>query len=333
MFRQWYGSIILSNDAENCLEAWEDYFNQRYCLNFTIHYNSYWQRWWWDCLTTFWSQSTDYWCSETQDCWDSWIQRNQDGSCPQGTTECSETYEDQELGIGAECWEQAGATSGYSEMTYQYTQDTDWENFCCIEKSGVSAVGDMNQAVRKAVADTSIYYLNRANKTICEKDSDLCVSFEYRSGCVDNWYGTRTGAKSNFYLYKLSVSRNENTPEEAVGVRFIVKKTHIKENVGLGHKSKTEQTTPQIYDLYFDGEEKITDLATDVTYFGVIHAPQCNDQCGYADDGGDWQIQPYVMFGWAGYGEWQQNNLYDEYRYELVADKYIYEEIGDDTDE
>jgi len=98
----------------------------------------------------------------------------------------------------------------------------------------------MNETVRKAVANPSIYYAKSNKSTNCVNDNDLCVSFEYRSGCVDNWYGTRTGAKSNFYLYKLSLSRNENTPEDAVGVRFIVKKTHIKENVGLGHKSKTE---------------------------------------------------------------------------------------------
>ena len=325
IFRQWYGDYITTSDADRCLQEWQREFNRLYSLNYVINYKECWQRWWWDCQTIFWSQSTDYWCSDTEDCWESWIDRNQDGSCPDGTTECSETYEDQEIGIGAECWEQSGATDGYSEITYQYTDETDWERSCCFEKSGISAVPAMNETVRKAVADTSIYYAKSNRSTNCVNDNDLCVSFEYRSGCVDNWYGTRTGAKSNFYLYKLSLSRNENTPEDAVGVRFKVKKTHIKENVGLGHKSKSEQTTNQIYDLYFDGEEKITDLATDVTYFGVIHTPQCNQECGYADDGGDWEIQPYVLFGWAGYGEWQQNNLYDEYRYELVADRYITE--------
>lgn len=323
IWRQWYGDYITTSDADRCLQEWQREFNKLYSLNYIINYNSYWQRWWWDCQTTFWSQSTDYWCSDTEDCWDSWIDRNQDNSCPDGTKQCSESYDDQEIGIGAECYEQSGATSGYSTITYRFTQDTDWEKSCCFESSGVSAVGDMNNAVIKAVTDPSIYYLNRANKKSCVNDSDLCVSFEYRSGCVDNWYGTRTGAKSNFYIYKLSVARNENTPPQAKGVRFIVKKTHIQENVGLGHKSKTEQTTPQIYDLFFQGEDKITDLATDVTYFGVLNYPQCNDQCGYAQDGGDWEIQPYVMFGWAGYQEWSQNNLYDEYKYELVADRYL----------
>lgn len=314
----------VTDAALGCVDEWLVYFQQMYALNYVINYNSYWQRWWWDCLVYFSEQLTDYWCSETQDCYDeSYIERNQDGSCPQGTKQCSESYVGQDIGIGAKCYEQSEATAGYSEMTYQYTDDTDWNEFCCIEQSGISAIPAMNETVKKAVADTSIYYLNRTNNKSCSNDNNLCVSFEYRSGCVDNWYGSRTEAKSHFFLYKLSLARNENTPEDAVGVRFLVKKKHIKENVGLGHESYSEQTTNQIYDLYFDGEEKITDLATDVTYFGVIHAPQCNDSCGYADDGGEWQIQPYVMFGWAGYQEWQQNNLYDEFQYELIADRYL----------
>lgn len=323
IWRQWYGDYITTSDADRCLQEWQREFNRLYSLNYIINYKECWQRWWWDCLVYFSEQLIDYWCSDTSDCYESYIERNQDGSCPDGTKQCQQTYYADEIGIGAECYEQSGATDGYSEMTYQYTDETDWDNFCCAEKSGISAIPAMNETVRKAVADTSIYYTKSNKSTNCVNDNDLCVSFEYRSGCTDNWYGMRTIAKSIFYLYKLSLSRNENTPEDAVGVRFLVKKTHIKENVGLGHESKTEQTTPQIYDLYFDGEEKTTDLATDVTYFGVLHTPQCNDQCGYADDSGDWQIQPYVMFSWAGYGEWQQNNLYDEYKYELVADRYL----------
>lgn len=326
IWQQWYGDYITTSDADRCLQEWDREFNRLYSLNYIINYKECWQRWRWDCSSLYYPQIKYYWCTDTEDCSDSWIERNQDNSCPEGTKQCQDTQAGfNATGVYSECWEQSRATDGYFKITHQFDENTSWQDGmdCCAEKSGISVIPQMNETVRKAVTDTSIYYARKNSSTNCVNDNDLCVSFEYRSGCVDNYYGTTTGAKSNFYLYKLSLSRNENTPEDAVGVRFKVKKIHIKENVGLGHESKSEQTTNQIYDLYFDGEEKITDLATDVTYFGVIQSPNCDSDCSYSEDYVDWQIQPYVMFSWAGYQEWQQNNLYDEYKYELVAERYL----------
>ena len=327
IFRQWYGSIILTGDAEDCLGEWESYFNQRYCLNFTLTYNNCWQRWWYWVAEVMYDYETYYYCSQYSDCWDWADQPDEQGKCPNDMTLCSESYQGQMLGFGSQCYEQGGITSGYSQITTYMNTEDDFRQWCCAQVGAKKAIPQMNECVFASANKPENYYINRKNTLNCYGDDRLCANFEYQSGCVDNWYAGRTTAKINFNLYKCKLSRNENTPEDAVGVRFKVKKIHIQENKGKGHQSYKETESAEIWDLYFDGEQKVTDLALDVTPFGVLKSPTCNENCqDYTEDSPEWQIQPFVMFSWGGIEQWQQNNKFDRYKYEIVADQYIYGE-------
>lgn len=100
------------------------------------------------------------------------------------------------------------------------------------------------------------------------------------SYAVHSWYGR---------LIRLTLSRNANTPLNAVGVEFLVQKKETVAGRRTGEPYSIVQETEEVWRIMF-GEEKNFEPATEYDMVHIVDPPECSEDCYKYPDGAclDW---------------------------------------------
>ena len=330
-FPQIFGSYSsgMSSDAYYCVsDYWQKYFDSNYMLNFKL--NRYSMRNWWyqDCNYTKYTEVKYYFCYDEND------NLVSDGQqpCAEGLRQEINYFQDHQESQGVYAYNyddrsidkyvKTGGWWGIGQGCYNANEPCYHTN-CCVDIGTTAGIPEVNAFIRQRVQNKDTYFQYATNAHTCNSSNNICYNFEYKSGCSDNFYGSMLNVCYRFLWQKLKLQRLENTPSWAVGVKFNVKMTHKRENTGLNRQQVIEDVQDMEIDLMYDVEYTDLPLATQVNMMNYLEKPQCVDGCDSWNTKGQWRVQPYVMFGWAGVTPYQQDCWYDGYTFEFEAKEYI----------
>ena len=325
----YYGSQYLNWEAEDCINSfWRNEFSKKYMLNFSFSYSVLGQNWWQSFCDGFYAMQEE--CYTFED----------------GTKECY-TFQEHQSGEGGRAYMLAhdgkdSETNSLSVVTggWYGLGDDCWDSTkpcyhtdCCVYVGTASSIAQTTEHIRSFVEDKTKYavypggWYNGSKGTFsetlnCENSNNLCCDFSYQSGCSDNYYGSMTSAVFNFRWGKFSINRTSLTPEDAMGVELELTFTETKTNTGLNRESSTSATHTAKIQMPFGVPFEELPLATDVNLLGVVESPTCSSDCKSWGEG-EWKIQPYVLFGWAGVTPYEQDCKYHTVEVKLKVLDYF----------
>lgn len=331
IFQNSYGYPTLTWQASNCLNNyWKPYFSKNYLLNYQLIYTRHQQRWWQYIAYGFWVNKTYYYC--TCDDGTSYDLDNGDQDCGQTCHKESYQMEDHQSGIGGYCWRQGlnsewekydelsivtGGYYGYSDKCWSrdypcYVED------CCDYVSSFNTTGVTGSHIMTNATIKDKYWNKGEEYTTCQNSNNVCTNFYYEAKCHDNYYWSATNARFHFGWSKVTLQKTDFTPENAIGIKFILTLTRTKKNTGKGNEAEEITSTQQEVDLFFDEVYEELPLLNHVNTLNVIsHDITCNDDCSYNESG---SIYTEPAINW---GNHVQNVLSDRMDVEFYAVDYI----------
>lgn len=295
MWQYWYGSQYQSSAASDCVENyWQKIFADKYLLNFNLEVQRMNQTWW------------------------------QAVSC--GVQDFMTT---ELLGYEAKAYlendRSVKTSGGYSDLP----QTGGW---CCIEVATVAALPEINAFITEKINDKAVYFDSGSTNYKCTNSGNLCAQAEYKSQCFDNYYGSFTNCRFTFNWARLKLSRNDQTPADAVGVKFLCKITHTRENIGYERQQIIVENLEQEISINFDDVCQDLPLATNINLMSILSTPLCIQDCDYSQDTDpqtgfalyDWKNEPHIT--WYGYGDinYYANDAWtDKYQVQIIGKEYI----------
>lgn len=329
IFEMWYGNIYPTGSAYDCIENfWNRYFCDKYMLNYKLNYTNHEQRWWQWIAWAEWATYTVCEC----DCPDTYYQVDENEPCEDGCTKYCYEMEDHQLSIGGIAWQEAcndafdqthslyvkaGGYWGLGDDCY-YKDQPCYHEDCCDWVASFDTTGETGKFIMQG-SKIKERYCNKGNSTHeCKDSNSMCTNWSYSASCFDNYYWDPNNARFHFGWSKVTCQRNDQTPEEAKGIKFEVTLRRTKRNTGRGHESS--ETTEQKFELslMFDQIYEDLPLLDNINTLKVIdHGFNCNENCDYGDGYGV-TTEPAVNWG-----SHEQNVLSDDMEVSFVAIEYI----------
>lgn len=313
--------ILDENDRPwDCLERWNQKFKSEYALSFKVDVKSQIQSW------SICGISNDNewvkWCG----CPDSLYETT--GDCPDDCEWWWETKGWLSVGSSASRMDLSLPNPPFSQY-YKYvkgggsfTPEGWYYQRCCDENGARSKLGEAAEYAFSFIDKPEAYRNNGTNTHECVNSNDLCFEFEYNSRGDHNPYGDPDTIEYNFRWFTLLLKRRDDTPKDAVGVKFNVHLTKTRMNTGDfvdEDKTVTEEDMEMI--LYFDEEYKDLPFSKNITRPSYLYIAKCGDDCYYADENIS-IISPYPTGGWAQNPQ-KHDNWTEYFKYNFIALEYI----------
>lgn len=327
IFSTYYGTVYPTEQAYNCVNNyWMKYFCDKYLLNFNLTVYNMSQ--WWILSGVHIQRQLEYHCY----CPDTGIQtqgRCQDSSCNQSV------YPGAYLSIGAygdqNTSEHRHGSIVRSKYVVAVTADElgqkETMEDCCRQNAAREKIGQINQFFVESINNKNNYTQSRTDTLGCTNSNNLCKSFQYNSFPYDNYYGSMDQVRFDIQWRKLLLTKNDNTPSDAKGVKFELKLRNKKYDTGGTEQVVfSDQTTTTYINLMFGQEYTDLPLANYVnngmTYVSI---KPCEIDNGYCVS--DWESnietknQPHVTY-W--YQDHYDNEVKRNYiKVDLKAIQYI----------
>lgn len=330
IFEEWYGTKYPTSQATECCQNyWNKVFTDKYMLNYALSYISMYQRWSVYGYYGEWAYQTQCYC-QGDNC-ENW----QPPCIGQGCTEECYQYEDHQVSVGSYAVMQNDTTinqytygGGWYGYDTQYCRDYPcYHQTCCDANAARGVIDSANSFMLGHLNNKNSYKVTGTNTTTCTNSSSLCTNFSYKSHPFDNFYGDTDSCRWHFNWYKLSLQRTDNTPSDAIGVKFkcYIKQTKANQGYGRGTSEVTETTTD--LSLRFGQQYLDLPLANNINGMSYLVIPICTTnergQCVYSEEQGAWDCknQPHVTF-W-GQDAWQNDALTHNVEVKLTAIEYI----------
>lgn len=319
IFQTSYGNVYMTSAAANCVKNyWQKIFNDKYLLNFKVELQAMNQSWWQGAAGN--AYAPYYYCGDANCYWQSQYQ----GSCADGLQVCTDYSQGgQHIGFKAYCFLENDRSIKLDIVTASLPEDTD---LCCAETSTAEAIPEINAFITEKVHDKAVYFVESKNTYECINSANLCSKITYETKCWDNYYGDFAGCRITFNWARIKLLRNDKTPADAKGIKFLVKMVHTRENIGYEKDEKITENLEQEISINFDEISEDLPLATDTNLLRFLDTPACTDNCGYEwelDNTGQplhwWKNQPH-------YNWWQ--STWEPYPNDIWADKYQVQIIG-----
>lgn len=320
IFQTSWGNIYMTSEAWDCIESyWNRCFYDIASINYQLTINYKQQLWWIYGYYTDGVYQTQYQCY----CNGQWSIGTQ--PCADGCEQYEYEYMDHATSIGSFAYRQdrsdvkkyisGGGFWGYSDKCWNkdypcFVQD------CSDRKSARSKVGEAWDFAYSFITDKTAYNNNGTSKHNCINSGSLCNDFSYKSLAYDNFYGDTDSVRYKFQWATLNLSKNDNTPQWAKGIKFKVQLTRYKRNQGYDRSAEQKIKSQEEIVVYFDQEYTDLPFTSYLTPASYIKSQDCDTE--------DWtiQIQPYPIYGWAG-NYYPHDNKTDQYNYRFIAVEYV----------
>lgn len=324
MWQYWYGSQYQSSAAYDCVENyWQKIFEDKYLLNFKVELQAMNQSWWQGALGYEYEQQAYNYCGDAN----CYYQSQYQGSCADGLQVCTDYLQGQHTGFKAYCFmENAGSSLSLDIHTASVPDPKSNIGWCCAENSTAAAVPEINAFITEKVNDKSVYMVGSTNTYECKHSANLCSKITYETKCWDNYYGDFAGCRITFNWARIKLLRNDRTPADAKGVKFLVNMVHTRENIGYEKDEKIVENLSMQLSINFDEISEDLPLATNTNLLSILDTPSCDDKCNVSsqDDGTGhparwWKNSPHINW-------WDETLL--PYPNDAWADKYQVQIIG-----
>lgn len=295
------GNWVNTSVANNCINnTWNKQFEKKYMLNFTFNYSVLGVCVWQNVYEAFMAYA-QYCDEETGQCW---LYEDHQQACGGAAYVLSAPNDTQTDYLAIETGGYYGVNKDWCGSDYPCYQEN-----CSDMVSVTEALGDTGNHIMSILADRSKYgvysnsawYYNAkdtyAKNLQCNGSNNTCIRMNWNSGCHDNYYWSTTTATFIFRTAEFSVSANQNTPSDAIGVKLRIRRENNKWNHGKGNESDNIVVSEEILFLPF-GEVYKFPLHTNINTISTVETPQCSEN-GVQVVSGGWQIQPYCMNGGA----------------------------------
>lgn len=316
MWQYYYGSQYQSSAAYDCVKNyWQKIFSDKYLLNFNLEVQRMNQNWWQQAAGIKEKQLENYYCGDDNCYYVSAF----DGSCAEGLQVCTEYIWTGEIqGFLALCYLE-NDSSIRKEIVSPIPPSGSNVGSCCAEVETAAALPELNAFITEKVNNKEAYFLEYGTTYTCTNSDNVCAQAEYESKCCDNFYGSCVNCRFKFNWARLKLSRNDQTPADAAGVKFLCKITHTRENIGYERQQIIVENLEQEISIKFDDVYQDLPLATNINLMRFLETPECTQQCQYAETG-TWKNEPHFLWNGTPY----PNDVWvDKYQIQIIGLDYI----------
>ncbi len=309
-----------SSEASSVFQKYEKDFLNKYALNYKLKVKDKGQRWWLYGWYQEYNYIDEYYCYCGDD-----NQYDSDTPCP---SECQQEIYDTTggiIGIGAIAYREDDssyykfinvlpAPDGYEGEDLPYT--------CSDDVNIRTKLADVAEYAYSFVDKSDSYKNGVTREYWCTNSNDMCLSFQYFSEPVDNFYADIDNIIYQYRWKSLLLTKNEYTPDDVIGIKFKFYKTRTTYNNG-NLADKDQQVTQSQYTdiLYFDQQYLKLPFSKDFTQPTYVNLNMCKEDGDYNDD--QWfQIQPWPIGGWSGY-DFKYDSYIEKYNFSLEAIEYV----------
>lgn len=303
-----------------CYDKWLEKFTKLYALTFKVNINYKIQQWW--VAGLYYKYKWERWCECEDDGYES------DSPCPDDCNEYWDTDDYSDLGAIALRSDLSKEGPEISEI-YKYfssgAEENEWgyiEENCCNTNKARARLPEASDFMFSYIDKKEYYRTSSTSRHECNESNRLCFDFEYNSWGRDNPYGDIDSCYYDFKWATLKLERLDNTPSDAIGVKFKVnkKRTHINKGYDVDPGETITEEVIEI-DLLFDEEYTDLPISDDITRPRYISLMTCNDEC-WGEPDTETKIEPYPTGSWAGW-EYKHDNWTEIWKFKFVGMEYI----------